>query len=372
MNATDVLYLVSPEKSESGALETLPATEGMQMLKDTDIQNKNFQFRPNDKVCITSEASLQIVREALTDKAKQNAINVLKDKFRFREVVSQLYPHYQFKKVAFEDIEHLRVTKKTIIKPAKGFFGIAVKTIDQNTDLKALAQDIQEEIQSTYGVFSEEMLSQNEFVVEEYIEGEEYAVDMFYDAQGEPHIVNIYHHPMPRVEAYLHMLYYSSKEVFDKTYDKAISFFKKLNAILDVKNIVLHAEFKCDTELIPVEINAMRYGGVGLGNLIYHAIGLDPYQCFKEGKTPDWDEVWRQHKEDNFAFLIAYNGTEVDKLRYEPDIEKLKSECTEVLYEAIFDYKTQLTMGVFCLKETKDNLKHLLDLDFNDYFRKIE
>ncbi len=372
MKSTDTLYLVSPEKSESGALETLHKTEGMTMLKDTDIQNKNFQFKPNDKVCITSEASLQIVKDALSDEAKKNAISVLKDKFRFREIVSQLYPDYQFKKVAFEDIVNLKITKKTIIKPSKGFFGIAVKTIDEHTDLQALAKEIQEEIQSTYGVFSEEMLSQNEFVVEDYIEGEEYAVDMFYDENGEPHIVNIYHHPMPRIEAYLHMLYYSSKDVFDKTYDKSVSFFKKLNAILNVKNIVLHAEFKCDTELIPVEINAMRYGGVGLGNLIYHAIGLDPYQCFKEGKTPDWNKIWSQHQDDNFAFLIAYNGTDIDKSRYEPDIEKLKGECTEVLHEAIFDYKSQLTLGVFCLKETKNNLKHLLDIDFNDYFRLIK
>ncbi len=370
MNSIDKLYLVSPEKSESGALETLPKTEGMEMLKDTEVQKEGFQFNPNDKVCITSEASLQIVREALTDDAKKNAINSLKDKYKFREILTQLYPNYQFRKVALKDIVNLEIEKKTIIKPSKGFFGIAVKTVDEHTDLQKLSKEVEQEIESTYNVFSEEMLSHNEFVVEDYIEGEEYAVDMFYDKNGEPHIVNIYHHPMPRVEAYLHMLYYSSKEVFDKTYDKAITFFKKLNDILGVKDMVLHAEFKYDTEFIPVEINAMRYGGVGLGNLIYHAIGLNPYQCFKEGKTPNWSKIWEQHKEDNFAFLIAYNGTEVDTSQYEPDIEKLKGEFTEVLYEAIFDYQSQLTLGVFCLKESKENLKKLLNIDFNDYFRK--
>ncbi len=372
MNSTDTLYLVSPEKSESGALETLPKNQGLKMLKDTDIKNGSFQFKPNDKVCITSEASLQIVREALTDESKKNAINVLKDKFRFREIVSQLYPNYQFKKVAFDDIVNLKIDKKTIIKPSKGFFGIAVKTIDEKTDLQSLSKEIHQEIEKTYSVFSEEMLSKNEFVVEDYIEGEEYAVDMFYDENGTPHIVNIYHHPMPRIPDYLHMLYYSSKAVFDKTYDKAVTFFKQLNDILKVKNLVLHAEFKYDTEFIPVEINAMRYGGVGLGNLIYHAIGLDPYQCFKEGKTPDWGEIWNKYQDDNFAFLIAYNGTNIDKSRYEPDVKKLKGECTEVLYEAIFDYKSQLTLGVFCLKETEQNLQKLLNIDFNDYFKLIK
>ncbi len=366
------LYLVSPQKSEAGALETLPQTDGLTMMKDTEIQNGAFKFNAEDKVCITSEASLQIVKEALTDEAKKKAINVLKDKFKFREIVSELYPNYQFQKVAFSDITNLKVEKKTIIKPAKGFFGIAVKTIDKQTDLQQLASEIKTEIESTYSVFSEEMLSQNEFVVEDYIEGEEFAVDMFYDEKGAPHIVNIYAHPMPRVEAYLHMLYYSSKEVFDKMYVPAITFFKRLNTILEVKNMVLHAEFKHHSELIPVEINSMRYGGVGLGNLIYHSIGLNPYQCFIEGKTPNWTEVWDKYKEDNFAFLIAYNGTKVDKSIYQPDIEKLKKEFTQVTYEAIFDYQSQLTLGVFCLKETKENLQNILNIDFNDYFKKIK
>ncbi len=372
MSSTDKFYLVSPEKSESGALETLPRTEGMQMLKDTEIQKENLQFNLNDKVCITSEASLQVVKEALTDKSRKNAINVLKDKYKFREIVSQLYPNYQFEKVSFQDIVNLKVEEKRIIKPAKGFFGIAVKTIEKNSDLEKLSKEIEDEIKSTYGVFSQEMLSQNEFVVEDYIEGEEYAVDMFYDKNGEPHIVNIYHHPLPRVEAYLHMLYYSSKEVFDKTYDKSITFFKKLNEILGVKNMVLHAEFKYDSDFIPVEINAMRYGGVGLGNLIYHSVGVNPYQCFNQEQTPNWTEIWNKYPNDNFAFLIAYNGTEIDKSRYEPDIKKLKEDLNEVLYKAIFDYKSQLTFGVFCLRETKEGLKKILNIDFNDYFKPIE
>ena len=368
---TKNLYLIYPDSSESGALETLPKTNGMQLVKDIDIQAKGFMFDVEDKVCITSEASLEIVKEKLSDKSKKNAIDCLKDKHKFREILSVIYPNYQYKKIKFDDIKTLKINKKTVLKPIKGCFGTAVKIIDENSNLKLISQEIKEEVDKNSGVLSESVLSHDDFLLEDYIMGEEYAVDMFFDEKGEPHIVNIYHHPMPKIDAYLHMIYYTSKDVFDRIYDSAMDFFRKLNNILNVKNFVLHGEFKFNEELFPIEINAMRYGGMGLGNMIYYSVGVNPYECFKNGESPDWDAIWKKHKNDNFAFFIAYNGTHVNFLTQEPDIDKLKRDFTEILCEQTFDYKTQLVFGIFCIKENTANLQKLLTIDFNDYFRDI-
>ncbi len=67
-------------------------------------------------------------------------------------------------------------------------------------------------------------MSQSQFILEDFIDGEEYAVDMFFDSKGNPHIINIYYHPIPKYSEYLHMLYYTNKEVFEKVYDKAMGF----------------------------------------------------------------------------------------------------------------------------------------------------
>lgn len=221
-------------------------------------------------------------------------------------------------------------------------------------------------------VLSESVLSHNDFILEEYISGEEYAIDMFFDENGEPHIVNIYYHPMPKIESYLHMIYYTSKEVFDKIYDKAITFFKKLNEILDVKNFIIHSEFKYDNELIPIEINSMRFGGMGLGNMIYHSVGVNPYEYFKIGKSPNWKEIWAMNDDNIYAFFIAYNGTNIDKSTYEPNIQKLRLDFTKILNEKIFDYRSQLAFGIFCIKENKQNIKKLLEIEFNEYFKLIK
>ena len=271
------LYLVFPSDSESGTLETLPETDGMQLIKDIDTQAKDFKFDADDKICITSEASLEIVKEKLTDVSKKSAINYLKDKLKFREILSDIYPNYRYRKIKFDDIENLKINKKMVLKPIKGCFGTAVKIIDNNSDLKLISQEIKKELDKNSSVLSENVLSHNHFILEDYITGDEYAIDMFFDENGEPNIVNIYYHPMPKIDSYLHMIYYTSKDIFDKIYDRAIIFFKKLNKKLKVKNFILHSEFKFNDELFPIEINSMRYGGMGLGNMIYHSVGVNPY-----------------------------------------------------------------------------------------------
>lgn len=366
------LFLVYPSNSESGTLETLPETDGMKLVKDTDIQADTFQFSTEDKICITSEASLDIVKNELTDSAKKRAIDYLKDKHKFREILREIYPEYQFRKIKFEEIEHLTIYKKTVLKPLKGCFGTAVKIIDEHTDVKQIAQQVKQEVSKNASVLSESVLSHDDFILEDYIAGDEYAIDMFFDENGEPNIVNIYYHPMPEIDSYLHMIYYTSKAVFDKIYDHAITFFKKLNNILQVKNMVLHSEFKFNETLFPIEINAMRYGGMGLGNLVYHAVGVNPYAHFINGVSPDWKTIWEKNDESIFAFFIAYNGTNVNIHTQEPDIEKLKNQFTEILCEQIFDYKTQLAFGIFCIKESSENIQQLLKIDFNDYFKNIK
>lgn len=368
---TNKLYLIHPEHSESGTLETLPETQGIALMKNMDVQANGWMFNIDDKVCITSEASLDIVREKLKDTAKQKAIDYLKDKHLFREIVRDMYPDYQYQRITFDEIKSIPIHKKSVLKPVKGCFGTAVKIIDENTDLNIISEEIAKEISKNSDVLSENVLSKNDFILEDYITGDEYAVDMFYDENGEPHIVNIYYHPMPKIEAYLHMMYYTSKAVFDKIYELAMDFFRKLNKILDVKNFVLHSEFKFDGTLFPIEINSMRFGGMGLGNMIYHAVGVNPYACFKNGVRPNWDDIWQKYPEDIFAYFIAYNGTTIDTSTQEPDVEKLKRDFTEVLCEQIFDYKTQLAFGVFCIKEHHQNIKKLLEIEFNDYFKPI-
>lgn len=365
------MYLIYPESAESGALETLPDTEGMELLTERQFA-ENYKGYPHaKKICVTSEATLETILNNLNDKTKKSAIQSMKNKHLFREILQDDYPSLKYRQIKFDEINQLKVSGKQVLKPVKGCFGTAVKIIDEHSDLQQIAKEIKQEISQNSSILSESVISQSEFILEDFISGEEYAVDMFYDAKGRPHIVNIYHHPLPKHREYLHMIYYTSKAIFEKVHADAITFFKKLSDKLPLKNIVLHSEFKLAQELIPIEINAMRFGGMGLGNMIYHSLKINPYQCFVEERSPDWEKIWEKHPTPNFVYFIAYNGTQIDKTRQRPNLQKLESAFTNILNRTTFDYQKQLAFGVYTLQESADNINKLLQIDFNEYFEDL-
>ena len=365
------VYLIT-SNAEAGTLESLPATAPLEIIDNFELVKTNLRFSKHDKVCIGSEAAIENVIARIDDLARVKAIELLKHKYAFRQILADIYPSFQYQFIQSHQIQDLQITQKSVIKPVKGVFGTAVRIIDRDTDLTELGSQLQTELTKNTDLFSPSVLSTTDFIVERYIEGEEYAVDMFYNSVGSACIVNIYHHPLPQNLAYLHVIYYSSQAVFDRIYAKARQFFTELNRILNVTNLPIHGEFKFDGEcLMPIELNSLRFGGMGLGNLTFHGLGIDPYACFAEDIEPDWQQIWQDKQTDIFAFFIAYNGANIDTRKYQPDREKLKQQFTEILLERDFDYQHQLAFGIYILKETQQNLAKLLKIEFDDFFELI-
>jgi hypothetical protein len=365
------VYLIT-SNAEAGTLESLPATAPIEIIDSDDLVQTNLRFVKHDKVCIASEAAIENIITRIDDSVRTKAIELLKNKYTFRQILADIYPSFQYQFIQSHQIQALQLTQKSVIKPVKGVFGTAVKIIDRDTDLTELASELQIELTKNTELFPPSVLSTTDFIVESYIEGEEYAVDMFYDSVGSACIVNIYHHPLPQNLAYLHVIYYSSQAVFDRIYAKAKLFFTELNRILNVTNLPIHGEFKFDGNcLMPIELNALRFGGMGLGNLVFHGLGVDPYACFAEDIEPDWQQIWQNKQADIFVFLIAYNGATINVENYKPDPEKLKQQFTEILLERDFDYQNQLAFGIYILKETKENLAKLLQIEFDNFFELI-
>ena len=365
------VYLVT-SNAESGTLESLPVDTQIETIDLDYLWQSQLHFSKDDKVCIASEAAIELVTSRIDNPAKQQAIRLLKDKYAFRQMLGNLYPQYQYQLVKANDIQSLKIDRKSIIKPVKGVFGTAVRMIDRDTDLANLSGELQSELLKNKSIFSDSVLSQDDFLVEQYIEGEEYAVDMFYNSVGDPCITNIYHHPIPANRSYLHVIYYSSKAVFDRIYTKAKDFFITLNKILNVTNLTIHSEFKLDDEeLVPIELNSLRFGGMGLGNLIFHALGVNPYLNFLNESEPDWQTLWDGKEQDIFTFFVAYNGATIDLTSHKPNYKLLEQQFTKILSKQYFDYQHQLVFGIYCLKETKQNLSTLLKIDFDNFFEKV-
>ncbi len=367
------MYLIISNNNEPGTLDTLPNTENLTILKEQEFLNSDIQLDDSSVYAITTEAVINSVIEKTNSKNKAKATTLLKDKVLFRETIANLFEDYNFFNTKIEDLPNITIKNKMVVKPRKGFFGTGIRIIDEKTDLQQITNEISAEIERNAKAFpnSDTILSTEELLVEDYIDGEEYAVDMFYDAQGKPQLLNIYYHPIPENEAYIHALYCSSKKIYEKIAPKAIDIFTKLNDTLNVKNYVIHAEFKLDKDkFIPIEMNPMRLGGMGLGNMCFYALGVNPYEYIINGKAPNWEEIWNkeEHKNAVYNFLIAYNGTNVDVKTQRPNIDKMKKDLGLVLNETLFDYQKNLVFGIFTCKETEESMEKLKSIEFNNYF----
>ncbi len=368
------MYLITAINGEQGTLETLPHTTGLKVINQEELLNSDLAFTDDDVVIITSEAVLDTVNKKTVSKNKLKTTKLLKDKVLFREAVATIFDDYTFFSATIDELPTLNITKKMVVKPRKGFFGTAIRIIDEKSDLQNIANSIKAELTTNKKVFDDTILSSDSLLIEDFIEGEEYAVDMFYDEKGTPQILNTYYHPKPNNEAYIHMLYCSSEKIHNRIAKKVIDFFEKLNNTLQVKNYAIHGEFKLNKDsLIPIEMNPLRFGGMGLGNMSFYTMDINSYECLLNRTAPNWEKIWNTpvHKDAVYNFMIAYNGKSVDVNTMQPNIEKLKSKLGTVINETLFDCKKGLVFGIFTSKETEENLQELKKIDFDDFFEPI-
>ncbi|MCP4217182.1 MAG: ATP-grasp domain-containing protein, partial [bacterium] len=260
--------------------------------------------------------------------------------------------------------------QRYIIKPLRGFFGTGVKEITRDTDLQKTVGEIRDELEKNAKFFTGSVLSKEEMIIEEFIDGEEYAVDMYYDSRGEPVILNITHHPKARFPEYDNVLYYTNQDIFNRLYDVATGFFKRLSPSPSITSFPIHGEFKLtsDNRFMPIELNPLRFGGFGMGDLPFYSFNINPVTAYFKDMHPNWDAVWDMHKDMNFGWVMAYNPPGV--CTGSPDDREFKEFLGSSLLKYIpIDYLENPVFAICYLKsKNMEDLNKLLTLDFREYF----
>jgi len=345
------------------------------VISEQDFAASNILLKANDKIFSPTESALEFILQHSEYRLFSNAVNNLKDKFEFRNLMSNLYPDFFYKKINLNNLKtaNLDRTKSYIIKPNKGFFGTAVKTLKPETDLSTTVSEMKAELENNKKYFSENILSADEMIIEQLAVGEEYAVDMYFDDKGAPVILNIYHHPIPEKREYFHVLYYTNRYLFDRFHKALTLIFSDLNKHLRITDFPIHAEFILEDEvLVPIEMNPLRFGGFGLADLTYYAFGFNPLKAYFENSKPNWKAIHSKKRKKNFGWILGYNGTDIDVNLQTPNHKKYKTYLGNVLHYVTTDYQN---LPVFSVAYVEDNsaesLLRLLKTEFNDFFSKV-
>jgi len=271
------------------------------------------------KIYCNSENSISWIQENLKHTHLPELIDLCKDKFKFRQLLKQVYPDFRFAEVSFDKLSDFEVEKfgfPFILKPVTGFFSLGIHVVENKEDWEKALIDLGKEMEDAKDIFPKEVLDSNRFLLEELIDGHEYAVDAFFKADGTPEIVNIYEHVFASGKDVSDRLYFTSKKVFEVGYDKFMAVLEALSTEGKFRNFAMHIEFRINKQgvAIPIEANPMRFAGFCMGDMTQYSRGFNPYEAYFKEEVPDWHESFKGKETLQYNAIIASHDINPNKI----------------------------------------------------------
>ncbi|MFO7829851.1 MAG: ATP-grasp domain-containing protein [Bacteroidales bacterium] len=318
-----------------------------------------------------SENSIEWIVENLSTSEIVKHIDIFKNKFRFRELIQSIYPDFQFREISLDELDTIDISKYKkpfIIKPKYGFLSIGVYTIYNNDNWLEAVKEIKENTESHGSLFPKEVISPNNYIIEEFIQGTEYAVDAYYDKEGEPVVINILEHKFSSSDDVSDRLYITSKKIIEENIQDITAFLKKIGDILNIKSFPLHVEVRIhNNQLIPIEINPMRFAGWCTTDIVYYAYGINPYEYFIEQKKPVWKNILKDKEGKIYSVIILdkpkdINTNDIKRFDYDSVISRFNNvmECRKT------DIKKYPIFGMLFTETPDDNDNELEEILTNN------
>jgi hypothetical protein len=346
------------------------------------LEEKEFvdKIKKQEKPLIysNSENSINWISTHLSFTDLPTNINIFKDKVRFRELLENMYPDFFYKEVNFDELEEIDITeikKPFIIKPAVGFFSMGVHKVSSASEWKKVIDRLKKEVDNITDQYPIEVINSNKFIIEENIEGEEFAVDIYYNYKGEPVILNILKHIFSSGQDVSDRVYITSKEIIEKYNNLFLSFLSKMGELVDLKGFPMHVEFRIDKDenVIPIEVNPMRFAGWCTTDIAYYAYGINVYEYFFKQKKPNWAEILKNKDDKIYSIVVADlpKDIELNDIK-EIDYDKFISYFENPLEMRKIDYMKYGVFAFLFAETTCENwreLEEILKSDLKKYVK---
>ena len=356
--------------------EELGFKEGLNILDEASAIQQ-AESSENIMIYTTSENSIGWIANHLSATKIPQKIELFKDKVQFRTLIKPMYPDFYFREVQLYELEDLSVKNipmPFIVKPKVGFFSMGVYKVTSPQRWKQVKEAMKVEIRRAKNYYPTEVLNTTSFIIEQCIEGEEFAVDAYFNATGEPVILNIHKHIFSSNEDVSDRVYISSKEIILSNIDQFSAFLKEIGRLSGVKNFPVHAEIRRDRSgsVLPIEINPMRFGGwCSTPDSTYFAYGFNPYVLYFSQKRPDWTEILKNKEEKLYSIIVLDNSTGIEGTQIASfDYDRLLSYFENPLELRKIDYNEYPVFG-FLFTETKEEnifeLERILKSDLKEF-----
>lgn len=291
-------------------------------------------------------------------------VKMLKDKAKLREIFARRNPNMLYHTCNFNELATIDITdmpKPFVIKPRRGFASICIHAVFNNDEWPDVLNKITKERNEMQDVFPDGVVSLNEFVIERYVDGKEIAVDAYFNNEGNPVVLNILHHIMASKTDMSDRLYVTSGEIIEKYHDSMVEYLEDLGKSCRLKNFPVHLEMRIEENgnIVPMEVNPLRFMGFCVADVEYYFYGINPYEYFFEQKHPDWQTILSSRKNKIYGMMGIDMPKKYKKGTVNFDYDKFINHFTKPLNYVKMDYN-RFPMAIFMFAEVdKNNFKEL-------------
>lgn len=338
-----------------------------------------FVKNSNTPIYSNSENAINWVNTHLGFSKLPVQIQLFKNKIKFREFIKEIFPNYFFKGIEFNELDNLSLKNLKfpfIIKPSVGFFSVGVHKVDKPDEWPQILNKIKFEVATVEGLYPNEVIDTSQFIIEEYIEGEEYAIDCYFNKNGEAIVLNILHHVFSSGKDVSDRVYSTSKKIIEKHLNKVEKFLKQIGDKVNLKNFPIHVEIRIDKtgNIIPIEVNPLRFGGwCTTGDLSWYAYEINSYEYFLYQKKPNWTEILKTKKDKKYSIIVldnnsGYKENEIDYFDY----EKLLNDFEKTLILRKVDFNQYPVFGFLFtenISKNENELTSILTSNLREYIK---
>ena len=306
-----------------------------------------------ERVYTNSENALAWLLEHTASDNLKETIRLFKDKAAMRERLSPLNPGLffaTFDRAELEAVDIGDLPLPVVLKPAVGFCSMGVYVIEERGDWARAVADIAQREADWRARYPESVVGGDAYLVEGYLGGTEYALDMYYDEQGRAHLLNVLRHDFAGPEDTSDRLYLTNDAIVGAMAGRFVEWLDAVNEAVGARSFPVHVEVRVDGDaIVPIEFNPLRFAGLGGTDVAYYGVGLRTYAAYLEDEPVDLAALYGAHPGQTFSMSLLNPAPTADLAR--PfDYDALAARFSHVLSFARFDPDVTGSYGFLFLR----------------------
>ncbi len=340
-------------------------------LRLVDEAEAASRLSAGERVYTNSENTLEWICAHADNPSLTHAITVFKDKVAMRKLLAQMDEDFFFRACTADelgklDFAELEPHMPFVVKPARGFCSMGVHTVRCRADWDEALADFASNAAAWADMYPDSVVAGSDFILEQFITGQEYALDAFFDERGAAHVLNVLRHDFAGPDDTSDRMYTTSAAIVREKAPAFEEWLSRVNALVGARNFPVHVEVRVDEQgsgaIRPIEFNPLRFAGLGGTDVAQHAYGFRSYEAFLTDALPDYDTAFA-YAGDHVYTMSLLNPPDGVMGNEEFDYPAFSERFDRVLELREFDVPTFGCYG-FLFVETDLDERGKAELDF--------